>query len=378
MKFTTLVDNFKKAVNLAEKITGKNLTLPILSNILLKTNKNKLHLLATDLEIGIELIITGKVENEGKFIIPAKTFSTFLNNLSEEKILLEEIKGALSVKSGNYNTTFQGINPEEFPIIPETKTEKYIEMEKRDFEEALEQVIPSVGYTSPKPELNGVLFKLENSGNKNILKLVGTDSFRLAEKIISSQKIKTNIKDDLEIIIPLRAAQEVLRIIQEEIEDGATTVKISPESNQIQFLLKNVRLISRLINAEYPKYSSIIPSVFENQIILDKKELTEAVKIVGLFSGKINDVKFDFNPVKKQIIIEAEDPSLGKSRTSLLPADMSGNQLKISFNYRFLLDGLNSIKEDEVLIGLNKEINPGLIRGKSDSSFSYILMPIKV
>lgn len=378
MKFTTLVDNFKKAVNLAEKITGKNLTLPILSNILLKTNKNKLHLLATDLEIGIELIITGKVENEGKFIIPAKTFSTFLNNLSEEKILLEEIKGALSVKSGNYNTTFQGINPEEFPIIPETKTEKYIEMEKRDFEEALEQVIPSVGYTSPKPELNGVLFKLENSGNKNILKLVGTDSFRLSEKIISSQKIKTNIKDDLEIIIPLRTAQEVLRIIQEEIEDGATTVKISPETNQIQFLLKNVRLISRLINAEYPKYSSIIPSVFENQIILDKKELTEAVKIVGLFSGKINDVKFDFNPVKKQIIIEAEDPSLGKSRTSLSPKDMSGNQLKISFNYRFLLDGLNSIKEDEVLIGLNKEINPGLIRGKSDSSFSYILMPIKV
>jgi len=378
MKFTTLVDNFKKAVNLAEKITGKNLTLPILSNILLKTNKNKLHLLATDLEIGIELIITGKVENEGKFIIPAKTFSIFLNNLSEEKILLEEIKGALSVKSGNYNTTFQGINPEEFPIIPETKTEKYIEMEKRDFEEALEQVIPSVGYTSPKPELNGVLFKLENSGNKNILKLVGTDSFRLSEKIISSQKIKTNIKDDLEIIIPLRTAQEVLRIIQEEPEDGATTVKISPESNQIQFLLKNVRLISRLINAEYPKYSSIIPSVFENQIILDKKELTEAVKIVGLFSGKINDVKFDFNPTKKQIIIEAEDPSLGKSRTSLLPADISGNQLKISFNYRFLLDGLNSIKEDEVLIGLNKEINPGLIRGKSDSTFSYILMPIKV
>jgi DNA polymerase-3 subunit beta len=251
-------------------------------------------------------------------------------------------------------------------------------MEKRDFEEALEQVIPSVGYTSPKPELNGVLFKLENSGNKNILKLVGTDSFRLSEKIISSQKIKTNIKDDLEIIIPLRTAQEVLRIIQEEIEDGATTVKISPETNQIQFLLKNVRLISRLINAEYPKYSSIIPSVFENQIILDKKELTEAVKIVGLFSGKINDVKFDFNPVKKQIIIEAEDPSLGKSRTSLNPKDMSGNQLKISFNYRFLLDGLNSIKEDEVLIGLNKEINPGLIRGKSDSSFSYILMPIKV
>ena len=128
MKFTTLVDSFKRSINLAEKITGKNLTLPILSNILLKTNKNKLHLLATDLEIGIELIITGKVEKEGKFIIPAKTFSMFLNNLSEEKITIEENKNVLLVKSGKYNTTFQGINPEEFPIIPETKTEKYLEI----------------------------------------------------------------------------------------------------------------------------------------------------------------------------------------------------------------------------------------------------------
>jgi len=223
MKFITLVDNFKKSINLAEKITGKNLTLPILSNILLKTNKNKLHLLATDLEIGIELIISGKVEKEGKFIIPAKTFSMFLNNLSEEKITIEESKNVLLVKSGNYNTTFQGINPDEFPIIPETKTEKYIEIEKK------------------------------------------------------------------EMIIPLRTAQEVLRIIQEEIEEVSSVIKISPESNQVQFSLNNVRLISRLINAEYPKYSSIIPSNFENQTILNKKKLIEAVKIVGLFSGRIND-----------------------------------------------------------------------------------------
>lgn len=378
MKFTTLVDNFKRSINLAEKITGKNLTLPILSNILLKTNKNKLHLLATDLEIGIELIITGKVEKEGKFIIPAKTFSMFLNNLSEEKITIEESKNVLLVESGNYNTTFQGINPEEFPIIPETKTEKYIEIEKVDFEEALEQVIPSVGYTSPKPELNGILFKLENNTSKIFLKLVGTDSFRLAEKNISSQKIKTNIKNDLEIIIPLRTAQEVLRIIQEEVEEISSVIKIFPESNQIQFSLNNVRLISRIINAEYPKYSSIIPSHFENQTILNRKKLIEAVKIVGLFSGRINDVIFDFNPLKKEVFIDAQDPSLGKGHTVLIPESINGSQLKISFNYHFLLDGLYSIKEDEVVIKLNKEINPGLIHGKSDDNFSYILMPIKI
>lgn len=211
-----------------------------------------------------------------------------------------------------------------------------------------------------------------------MLKLVGTDSFRLAERNISSQKIKTNIKNDLEMIIPLRTAQEVLRIIQEEIEEVSGAIKILPESNQVQFSLNNVRLISRLINAEYPKYSSIIPSNFENQIILNRRKLIEAIKIVGLFSGRINDVMFNFNPSKKEVVIEAQDPSLGKSHTVLIPEDINGDPLKISFNYRFLLDGLHSIKKDEVVIKLNKEINPCLIHGKSDNNFSFILMPIKI
>jgi DNA polymerase-3 subunit beta len=378
MKFTTLVETIKKAVNSAEKITGKNLTLPILGNILLKTNKNKLHLSATDLEIGIEIIITGKIEKEGKFVIPAKTFSDFLNNLSEEKITIEEKNNVLIVKSGKYNTTFQGFNPEEFPIIPETKTEKNLEIEKIDFEEALEQVIPSVGYTSPKAELNGILLKLETSGSKKSLRLVGTDSFRLAEKKISSSKIKTNIKNDLEIIIPLRTAQEILRLIQEKTENEESVIKIIPEPNQVEFSFSDIRLVSRLINAEYPKYSSIIPNSFENQITVNKKELAEAVKIIGLFSGKVNDVKFNFDPSKKEIILEAQDPSLGQSQTVLMPKEMSGNSLQISFNYRFLLDGLNSLKENDIFLGLNKESSPGLIRGESDDSFSYILMPIKL
>ena len=164
----------------------------------------------------------------------------------------------------------------------------------------------------------------------------------------------------------------------EEIEEVSSVVKIFPEPNQIQFSLNNVRLISRLINAEYPKYSSIIPSNFENQTILNRKKLIEAVKIVGLFSGRINDVMFDFNSSKKEIVIEAQDPSLGKSHTVLIPEDINGSPLKISFNYHFLLDGLHSIKEDEIIIKLNKEINPALIHGKSDDTFSYILMPIKI
>ncbi|MFA5392608.1 MAG: DNA polymerase III subunit beta [Candidatus Paceibacterota bacterium] len=376
MKFISLVENLKKAVGLAERITGKNLTLPILSNIYLTTNKNELHILATDLELGIELTVSGKVEKEGQVVIPAKTFTNFLNSLTEEKIILEAEKQALKVKSENYEATFQGINPEDFPIIPEVKTEKYIEINKNIFSEAISQVLPSIGYISTKPELCGVYFKLE----KNVLTLVGTDSFRLAEKTITNNDFKTNIKDNLEIIVPMKTMQEVYRISQEGPEDINFT-KIYSEVNQIQFSFKNsgeIRLVSRLINGRFPEYSSIIPKEFENEITINKKDLADAVRVAGLFCGKINDIKLTINPVQKKITIEAQDPSLGKSQNTLPVKTIKGTALEISFNYRFILDALNSIEGEEVFIGLNKENNPGLFKGDKDNSFVYVLMPIKI
>ena len=374
MKFTTLVDNLKKAVALAERITGKNLTLPILSNILLTSDKNKIYISATDLELGIKLTVSGKMEGEGKIAIPVKTFSSFLTNLSEEKVILKEEKNVLQVKTENYEADFQGVDAADFPIIPSVKTEKYIEVEKNILGEAIEQILPSISYNSAKPELNGVLLKLHKSG----LELVGTDSFRLSKKIIKQDNIKTNIEKELTIIIPLRTMQELLKILQGDLEEESSLVRISSDPNQVQFSLENIRLVSRLINAEYPKYSSIIPLEFENKIVISKRKLLEAVKIIGLFSGKINDTKFKFDPSKKSITIEAQDPSLGKSHTTISPKEISGKMLEISFNYRFLLDGLNSVNEEQVFIGLNKEINPALIRGKNSTDFIYILMPIKV
>jgi DNA polymerase-3 subunit beta len=376
MKFISLVDNLRRAINLAERVTGKNLTLPVLNNILLSTNKNELHILATDLELGIELSVGGKIEREGQVVIPAKTFAEFLNTLTEEKITLEAEKQSLKVHSGNYDIDFQGINPEDFPIIPEVKTDKYIEIDRNIFREAVGQVLPSIGYITTKPELNGIYFCLE----KNNLKLVGTDSFRLAEKTIVADNFKTNIKTPLEMIVPLKTMQEVYRISQEGAED-VNMIIIYPDVNQVQFLFKNnneIRLVSRLINGRFPEYASIIPTTSEIKISLAKKDFTDAVRVAGLFCGKINDIKFTIKTNQKKLIIEAQDPSRGKSQNVLPIKVIKGNDLEISFNYRFVLDGLNSLKGDEALISLNKESNPGLFQGERDNSFVYVLMPIKI
>ncbi|HOK17217.1 MAG TPA: DNA polymerase III subunit beta [Candidatus Paceibacterota bacterium] len=371
MKFITLVENLKKAVVLAERITSKNITLPILSNVLIETNKNQIHLKATDLEIGAEINVSGKTEKEGKVVIPAKTFSDFLNSLPEEKIILEAKENNLKVESGKFKTIFQGYSSEDFPIIPQIKTDKFIEIEKGLLKEGLEQVILSVGYSTNFPELTSVLFKIEQEG----LKLVGTDRYRLAVKTIPSEKIKTNLKEDFEALVPLRTIQEVLKMLAEKLEDESEIITISPDPNQIQFATENVRLISRLINAEYPNFKDAIPTNFENQVILKRTDLKEAIKVIGIFSGKVNEVKFRFNPSKKEVVLEAQDPTLGQSETLLDSVEIKGNPLDIAFNYRFFLDGLEASRGEEVFIGLNKENSPVLMRGKEESNFLYVLVP---
>jgi len=371
MKFITLVENLKKAVVLAERITSKNITLPILSNVLIETNKNQIHLKATDLEIGAEINVSGKTEKEGKVVIPAKTFSDFLNSLPEEKIILEAKENNLKVESGKFKTIFQGYPSEDFPIIPQIKTDKFIEIEKGLLKEGLEQVILSVGYSTNFPELTSVLFKIEQEG----LKLVGTDRYRLAVKTIPSEKIKTNLKEDFEALVPLRTIQEVLKMLAEKLEDESEIITISPDPNQIQFATENVRLISRLINAEYPNFKDAIPTNFENQVILKRTDLKEAIKVIGIFSGKVNEVKFRFNPSKKEVVLEAQDPTLGQSETLLDSVEIKGNPLDIAFNYRFFLDGLEASRGEEVFIGLNKENSPVLMRGKEESNFLYVLVP---
>lgn len=376
MEFISLVENFKKGINIGERVSGKNFTLPILSNLLLSTNKNKLIISATDLEIGLEIEISGKVEEEGKVTIPAKHFANFLNNLSEEKIILKskEKENVVKIKSGDYEINFQSMPVDDFPIIPEIKTESYLELNLNTLKESLEQVIPSSGYSSVKPELNSVLIDFEES----VLKFVATDSFRLAEKTLKDDEFQSILKENKNIIIPLKTAQEVLRISQENLENISPQVKIFSDPNQILFSFGSARLVSRLIEGNYPKYANIIPKEFSTQIIIPKKELIEAVKISGLFSGKINDIRFKINPQKKEVIIEAHDPSLGESQIKIIPQEINGEPLEISFNYRYVLDGLNSLREEIIFWGFNQELNPCLMRGARDKSFFYILMPIKL
>jgi len=373
MKFISLVESLKKGVLLAERSTGRNLTLPILSNILLKTEKSQLKISATDLEIGLNIYINGKIEEESSIAIPAKTFSNFLVNLSEEKISLITKENTLKVKSGNYEATIQGLPADDFPIIPKIKSDKYLELENEYLFEALNQILNSAGFSSGRSELNGVYFDF----NEDRLKLVTTDSFRLSEKTINNNLFKGNLKEEKIAIVPLRTAQEVLKISQDLKSETGIKVKIYFDPNQVLFDFGQINLISRLVEGNYPKYENIIPQKFETKLFLNKKSLIEAIKIAGLFSSKINDIKLIVKPDQKEILLESQDINLGESQAKV-EAKIEGEALVISFNYRYLLDGLNNLSGQMIFLGLNQDINPALIKNPDDNSYLYILMPIKV
>ncbi len=372
MKVEVLKENIKKGLTTTERVIGKNLSLPILENILIKTEKNFLHLAATDLETAIRWWSLAKIKQQGKVTVPARFLSSFISLLPKKKVLLNSKNKNLSIECQNYKTQIQGNDPEEFPLIPEIKNPESLEINNKKFNKGLSQVVDVVSPSQARPEISGLLFSFQ----KGNLKIVATDSFRLAEKTISLEKKN---KKETSFILPQKPAKEIMNILG----DKEGNIKVSFSSNQAMFECSmsetshpQVQIISKLIEGEYPNYQEIIPDDFKTHITLKKDEFLNHIKAASLFSGKINEIKFGIKPSKNKIEITAQDPDVGKS-TSSLKAKIDGKPLEISYNHKFLIDGLSNISSSEVVFDLSKKEGPSVLKPVGDKSYIYVVMPIK-
>jgi len=373
MKIEILKDNLKRGLEIVEKIAKKNLTLPVLSNVLLSCEGNFLRLDTTNLETSISWWLLAKIEEGGKIAIPAAFFSSLINLLKEERIHLRSQGKNLILETKNQTTQIQGIEPEEFPIIPKIEKEEIVRISNQKLLEALGQIIEIPSISQIRPEISGIYFSFK----KDLLKIVGTDSFRLAEKTIG---LKGKIKKEVSFILPQDAVRELINILSRE--EGYVVIYFSP--NQILFenikeetSHTQVQILSRLIEGEYPKYQEIIPKKYKTQIISKKDDLQNQLKQAGLFSGKISEVKLAVQPEDNRLKIYSESPEIGKNE-AYLPVKIKGEAIEISFNYKFLILGLQNIRSSEVIFELNGEEGPGVLKPVGDESYIYISMPIKL
>lgn len=372
MKVEILKENLKSGLSVVEKIVGKNLSLPILDNVLISTEDSFLNLSSTDLETAIKLWILTKVVKKGKVVVPAKLLSSFISLLPNEKITLEEKKQGLYVECKSFKNQIQGFNPEEFPLIPEFKNLEFLEVDNKKFCQGLSQIVDVASPSQSRPEISGIYFIF----SKNTIKIVATDSFRLAEKNIT---LDEPVKKDVAFILPQKPAREIINTLGEK--DGKVRIYFSPNQTMFEFPMKEaphpqVQIISRLIEGEYPNYEEIIPKKFKTHVIVKRDEFLSQIKAASLFSGKINEVKIKIDPEAKEVQISAQDPDIGESRSSIT-AKVEGDAIEAAFNHKFLADGLMNIKSSEVAFDLSKEEGPCILKPVGDASYIYVVMPIK-
>lgn len=371
MKFTSLKENLKRGITAVEKIVSKNTTLPILNNILLKTEKNFLCLTSTNLEVGIQYWSMAKVDEEGSIVIPVKLFSGFISSVNNEKIEVQSKGNTLNVKNDDYKVQIKGFDPQEFPLIPEIDNTEEIVLDAKTFCSALSQVLSFCSLNQVRPEISGVYLNFQ----KDKISLVTTDSFRLAEKSIP---FKSTLKKDQSFIIPQKTAQEIVNIFSDENE---IIIYFSP--NQILFESKfkevnhaKVRLTSTLIQGEFPNYKEIIPQKQETTISVFFDDFIEKLKVAGLFSNKTNEIRLEIDTKGQVINIFAQNTDVGENE-SFVKAEIKGIDQTVCFNSKFLIDGLNSLNSKNIIFEVNGENGPSVLRAAGDSHYLYLVMPIR-
>ncbi len=366
MKIICTQENLSKGLQLVSHIASKNISLPILSNVLLKAEKSGITLMTTNLEIGITCRVRGKVEAEGSITLPAKTLSDYVNLLPKEKITISQTNSDVKVESGKSSTVIKGVDPSEFPLIPEVTEGDQINLSKSILKNGLVSVMTAVAVDETRPEINGAYLAIVD----NELILAATDSYRLAEKKIPLQQAAAAAA----IIIPLKTAQELVRILS---NDDTGEITMRHNENQALFNLGEAEITSRLIEGQYPDYKQIIPEQFATRAVIPTESFINTIKQAGLFCKQGgNDVVVAFKPEEKEITVSAANVQIGES-TARQDADIEGDASEIVFNYRFLLDGLQHITDESTFFEINGATSPGLLKPAQDETYKYIIMPIK-
>ncbi len=373
MKVSILQENLSKGLNIVSRFITSKTQLPILNNILIKTDQGRLKLAATNLETGINFWLGAKVEKEGEICLPAKVLTEYISSLPPQKVNFELVNNSLKVDCEGYQASFLTSPTTEFPLIPTLEKKPEILLGIKDLASVINQVTFAATQDEGRPVLTGVLLRIKKSS----LFLVATDGYRLSVKEIKELKgIEKLAKFKEELLIPARALMEVSKILTEGEELIELGLTITSKNNQIIFSTPDVEIISRLIEGKFPDFEKIIPSKGKTQLTIETENLLQAVRTASIFAREAaNIIKFVVKNNKLEI--SSNSPQLGENKISL-EVKTEGSGGEIAFNARYLMDFLNSIKSDLINFQMNDALSPGVFSPADDKSFLHIIMPIRI
>ena len=369
MKLSVMQENLARGLQVVSRAVSTRSTLPVLNNVLLRTEDGGLKLTATNLEIGMTYWVPGKVDTGGSMTVPARLLTDIVAGLpANERVDLElQAQETLHIQAGRFETRVKGIDAEEFPAIPPAGERPTTRVPQNVLKQALGEVTFAAATDEARPILTGVLAKFE--GDK--LTLAAADNYRIAVKTLTV----LDPVEETSIVVPARSLHELSRILSDT--DEPVDIVLSPARNQILFHLEGIDLVSRLIDGQFPNYQQVLPKGFTTRAVVDRDQLLAAVRLASLIaSSSANIVKLHVGKDAEIGVTVSAAADVGDNKSDV-EAKVDGDGTTIAFNARYLLDVLTNVDADQFAIELNGPLSPGVFRPVSDSQYVHVVMPVK-
>ncbi|MBL7209649.1 MAG: DNA polymerase III subunit beta [Dehalococcoidia bacterium] len=373
MKVSCLQENLNKGLGIVGRAVAARTTLPITQNVLIATDESRLKLVATNLEMAISCWIGAKVEEEGAITVPARLVTEFAGSLPNDLIDMTLGKHTLELKCARFKARINGLDAEDFPPIPQVSDGIATKIEA----EALRQGISLVGFVAAteesRPVLTGV--QLEFDGDK--LTLAAADGFRLA---VHNAPLLSPVSDKAAVIMPARALNELSRFLTDQEEPVEITV--NQQKSQALFRLKNIEMVSQLIQGAFPNYSQLIPQSYVTRAVLDVAEFLRAIKMASIFARDGSGIVrlemtpgAELTPGKMNISAQAEE--IGDNFGEI-DALIDGEPAKIAFNARYISEVLSVLHQNQVALETTTPSSPGVLRPVGVDNYIHVVMPMFV
>lgn len=375
MKLSCLQENLNKGLSTVGRAVATRSTLPITNNVLLATDQGRLKLVATNLEMAISCWIGAKVEEEGAITVPARLLTEFVSSLPSDKIEinLPPKTKTLGLKCARFEARISGVDANEFPPIPKIEDGIATKVKIEDLRQAISQVVFAAATEESRPVLTGV----DAQFNGDLLTLAAADGFRLA---VYKLPVATPVSQKTEVIIPARTLSELNRLIADDEE--VVQIMLNPNKSQALFRLKNIELVSQLVQGAFPNYAQLIPQSYKTRMVVSVAEFLRATKTAVIFardgSGIVRLVMTpgaELTPGKLTVSARSEEigDDLGE-----VDAIITGEEAKIAFNGKYLMDVLGVLRESQVALETTSPSSPGVIRPVGADDYIHVVMPMFV
>lgn len=376
MRVSVLQENLQKGLGIVSRAIHTRPTLPILANVMISTDDQRLRLSATNLELGITAWIGAQVAEPGQITLPARTLQELVSTLQPERVDMSVDTRTLTMHlaCGMKSANIKGMDANEYPAMPGFDAARAIAIDARVFKEMIEQVVFSAAREDNRPILTGVLMRFED----DIVTLAAADGYRLSVRTAELMMSAGSAPSD-PIIVPARTMQELARIISDE--DDEVLIAPPDDRGQVQFSLKNVEVVSQVIEGKFPDYEAIIPRGYETMVLCYTDELLAACRSSEVFAkDSANTARILFEPSGKpdvpgRVVVAGQSQEKGDAQAPL-DASIEGKTVEVSFNIRYLIDVLNVVREDQVVLETSGPTAPGVVRPAGRDDFIHVIMPM--